>query len=374
MYKLKYEGNLSAYDISKVIQQRFGVIVSRTKVSQYLKLSKSLAREKYTKHERKLILYLYRYCYSVDKMIWYMKEKYNIELTKMALAKEASRAKVKRIQIDRTSTKFLNKTQELEVIKLYKQGKSSVELSKLYGFKTHNSILQILEKYNIPRRTLEENIITAKTYSNFSLAVIDNEFKAYFIGLLLTDGYVCYREQDWQYFLQLTLTDEDVIKFVAETVSTSYRPLDRSKRRRQTEYRLELHGKNYIEQVERYGLIPRKTKIIPGADLLDKETKFLPYIIRGCIDGDGWVRKDGKEFYICTASEQFANWLVKVMTDLGFVSIKFRPDKRSLHGEKATVYYIRTARAENIKLLKDIVYDKPYGMGRKYNRVYGLFS
>ena len=374
MYKLKHEGNLSAYDISKAIKEGLGVIVSRSKVSKYLKLSKSLAKEKYTEHERELILYLYKHCYSVDKMIWYVKKRLDIELTKIALASLASKKGVKRVQIDRTSTKFLNKTQELKVVSLYKQGKSSVELSKLYGFKTHNSILQVLEKYGIERRTLQENVITSKTYSDFSLAVIDNKFKAYFVGLLLTDGYVCYREKDWQYYLQLTLTDEDAIKFVAETIGTNYRVLDRSNRGRKTEYRLQIHGKNYIEQVERYGLVQRKSKIIPGVVLLNKEVKFLSYLIRAAIDGDGWVRKDGREFYISTASEQFANWLQKAMTDLGFAKIKVTSEIQSPGGKKITMYYVRTARAENIKLLKDIVYNKPYGMERKYNRVHGLNS
>lgn len=41
--------------------------------------------------------------------------------------------------------------------------------------------------------------------------------------------------------------------------------------------------------IARFGVVPNKTYSLKGLDLLPEEEKFIPYIIRGIIDGDGCV-------------------------------------------------------------------------------------
>ncbi len=52
-----------------------------------------------------------------------------------------------------------------------------------------------------------------------SLGMLTSPFDAYLVGLLLTDGYVL-SDRDG---VALDMTDEDVIKFLADTIGTTYK-------------------------------------------------------------------------------------------------------------------------------------------------------
>lgn len=120
--------------------------------------------------------------------------------------------------------------------------------------------------------------------------------------------------------------------------------------------------RNSVSQVERLGVIENKTFDLRGPNLNEEEVKYLPYIIRGIIDGDGWIRKDGNEFFISSASREFINWCKNSLEELGFENIKIRFVENEYNG----IYLIRSARRVNIELLKSKVYNKSFGMERKY--------
>lgn len=113
---------------------------------------------------------------------------------------------------------FLTKEQEQQLVEQYLSGISLNELRKKYGFKTNKSITDKVKKYYGKEKAQE--LISSmrgirKGYS-YTMDKIENLFDTYFLGLLLTDGYVTSREKD----LGLDLTDsEDFIdwcKFVLE--------------------------------------------------------------------------------------------------------------------------------------------------------------
>ena len=118
-----------------------------------------------------------------------------------------------------------------------------------------------------------------------------------------------------------------------------------------------------VKDISRFGVVPNKTKILDGFILQECEQKYIPYIIRGMIDGDGWIRKDGKEFYICTASYNMALWIKDILENKLYMS-KINID------EAQRVWQVRTANTHNIDILKILVYDKPFGMKRKYNKLH----
>ena len=65
--------------------------------------------------------------------------------------------------------------------------------------------------------------------------------------------------------------------------------------------------------------MPKKSKILKGPQLFEEEEKFIPYIIRGIIDGDGTVcptSYGGPQFRIITASYDFALWLKDILENL----------------------------------------------------------
>lgn len=272
--------------------------------------------------------------------------------------------------------------EELEIVRRYLNGERVSELTKEYGFKTKKSIEDKVKKYGYKMRTTSESLMLKKPYKDFSMRKIDSEFKAYFLGLIASDGYLTNGRQ-----VGIDLTDEDCISFLSKMIGKEYKTYERYERENKdkeairdfcgekTRYRLILNGKRYVEDFMAHGVTERKSLTIKSLILDKDEKEFLPYIIRGLLDGDGWIRKDGKEFYICSASEKFATWIKDTlekeldMTDLNLISST--PNKNY---ENSVMYYVRTSDQRNIEILKNKCYDKPYGMSRKYNLLHGKSS
>lgn len=261
--------------------------------------------------------------------------------------------------------KKLSKEQELQLIEEYKKGTPVVELMAKYGYKTKKSITDKIKKYypNEYNDILKEAQTNRRGYT-YSLEKITSPFDAYLVGLLLTDGYVL-SDRDG---IGLDMTDEDVIKFVAETIGTKYSTYKIENKK--THYRVLITIPGITEQVARFGIIPRKSNIVPEPNLLEEERKFLPYIIRGIIDGDGSVTKTsygGAQFFIVTKSYIFANWIKKVL------EIDFFMEDVAIRKSNNEIYRIETANQYNILKLIALVYNKPFGMNRKYNNLRKTF-
>lgn len=256
--------------------------------------------------------------------------------------------------------------EEKKIAKEYIDGKSSYELCKIYGYKTHKSITDKVKKYYGKEyvRSSEESINIIKNRNDllqFRLNEIDSEFKAYFLGLMTSDGCIHSNNKS----IELSMTDEDVIKFCSLHIGKNYKSYIREGNRKKI-HRITFNHKELVEDLKRYNIIPQKTHIIKGFSFNPSEEKYIPYYVRGCIDGDGWIRKDGHEFYICSASYEYIIWLKKLLeTKIYMVDLNVYQDENG-------VYYIRSSLEKNINILKAIIYDKPFGMSRKYNKLHQI--
>lgn len=257
--------------------------------------------------------------------------------------------------MSQTTKKYSNEM-EKQIVNEYLNGASTKFLMNKYGFKTRKSITDKVKKYGYSIRSSREEKMKDKPYEYFSMNTIDSAFKAYFLGLLLTDGYVVHNT------VGLDLIDEDCIKFISSTINKQYKSYKREGNRKDR-HRIIINNPKLVNELKRFGVVPRKTKILNGFELQENEQKYYPYIIRGMIDGDGWIRKDGKEFFICTASYNMALWIKKVLENKLYMS------DLNIHPEE-TVWQVRTSNSHNLDILKTIVYDKPFGMIRKYNKLH----
>lgn len=261
--------------------------------------------------------------------------------------------------------KKLSKEQELQLVEEYKLGTPVIELMNKYGYKTKKSITDKVKKYypNEYKEIIKQAQDGRRGYT-YSLEKITSPFDAYLVGLLLTDGYVL-SDRDG---LGIDMTDEDVINFVAKTIGTNYKKY--SKDGRKDKFRVLINMPGITEQVKRFGIIPNKSLVIPAPQLYKEEEQYLPYIIRGIIDGDGCVSKTsygGAQFYIVTMSEEFANWIIDILKNRFFmVDIHKRQNELGM-------WRIETSNQYNILKLIAIVYNQPFGMNRKYNQLRRTF-
>ena len=179
--------------------------------------------------------------------------------------------------------KKLSKEQELQLVQEYVEGVQVKVLMEKYGFATKKSITDKVKKHypDTYKTLMEQAKNNRKTYS-YHLKNIENQFDAYYLGLLLTDGYIS-RGTD----IGLDLTDEDCISFLSKVIGKDYKTY--TKEGTKPRHRLIISNKEMVSDLERLGVTPNKSYSLKGPQLKKEEEKFLPYIIRGIIDGDGCI-------------------------------------------------------------------------------------
>ena len=191
-----------------------------------------------------------------------------------------------------------SKDKELQVVEEYKQGVAVKVLQEKYGYKTKKSITDKIKKY-YPEEYKEIIALGRENRRQYryDLTKITSNFDAYFVGLMLTDGYICRRKGG--VVCGIDLTDEDCIAFLSRVIGKEYQSYEPYERKfsnsdikinsQKTRYRIVLNGEKLPQQLERFGVVEHKSLTLQPPKLLPEEEKFIPYIILGIIDGDGSV-------------------------------------------------------------------------------------
>ena len=266
--------------------------------------------------------------------------------------------------------KKLSKEQELQLVEEYKNGVSVQSLMAKYGFASKKSIADKVKKYypDTYKEIVEQAKNNRKSYC-YSLKEIKINFDAYFIGLMLTDGYIA-RERE----VGIDLIDEDCIAFISQTVGKEYKrylPEENNIiKSTKPKYRIIISDRALVYDLQRFGIVPNKTYTLQPPQLLPQEEHFIPYIIRGIIDGDGCIfatSYGAPAFYIVTKSEDFANWLIDILTN----KLYMQDIRKTMTSDD--LYRIETANSMNILKLIALVYNQPFGMSRKYQKIRKMF-
>ncbi len=115
--------------------------------------------------------------------------------------------------------KKLSNEQEKQLVEEYIAGTPVTTLLTKYGFKSKKSIIDKVKKYhNDDFEQVKEQAKTNRKGYNYKFEKITNNFDAYFLGLLLTDGYIVSNSNK----VGLDLADEDCIKFIADSIGIQY--------------------------------------------------------------------------------------------------------------------------------------------------------
>lgn len=260
--------------------------------------------------------------------------------------------------------KLHSNEEEKKLVEEYIQGAPVKILMEKYGYKTKKSITDKVKKY-ASQSAINEARKNRKNYSiNFD--GVTSEFNAYFLGLMLTDGYICDENK-----FGIDLTDEDCIQFLSKITNKEYKTYDPgTEKGKKNRYRLIFSDAEIVKTLAKYEVISNKSNVLKGPILTINEQKFLPYLIRGIIDGDGCIYQTSygaPAFYVCSNSKQFLEWLKDVFEN------KFFFQDMCLNQTPEGMWRLDTAYQLNILKLISIVYNKPYGMNRKYELIRKMF-
>lgn len=262
-----------------------------------------------------------------------------------------------------------------EVCEKYKTGKWTQKLLAEQYHCNYATIKKVLEKNNIP-------IITHTKRGNLNLKEdffenIDSEEKAYFLGLLFTDGNVHQMKKSglWQISLELSIKDKDILETFKQLLNSNAKTTYR-KRENTEMVAFRIYSEKMAQDLSKYGIIPNKTKA----------TKHLPnvpfnlrkHFIRGMIDGDGAIYKSkykvDKEYYHIT----FCSYNYSICEELQQICDSFldEPNKaKILKDNGKEIYRVHYNNQYKVKQLVTVLYkDSNYYLARKYILAKDIFE
>jgi len=241
--------------------------------------------------------------------------------------------------------------QEKAIIQKYQDGKSVRDLGKEYDC-SPSTISNVLKAYDLSGRTLSE---ARRNFLNYTInedvfEQIDTPDKAYWLGVMYSDGFITKKEYTNTFGLSISEKDEEwLLKFKEflnyngdihhYTVSSGYK--------KGTPYvRLLIGNNKIVSDLEHWGVVEHKTKLINKIPAI----AFIDDFIRGYIDGDGSLLKRLPNFQIAGNKDflqQIADYFqlpYKIYEDKSIYSLRYNaPESRYLEKRlyKNAHYYLK---------------------------------
>lgn len=199
---------------------------------------------------------------------------------------------------------------EKEIVKAYLNGNSSVLISKNFNI-APTTVCKIIERNGYKMRSNKEN---SKIYSfnkNY-FQEIDSQEKAYWLGYMYADGYICINNHQYVFGMSLAEKDEFVLhKFkkcleathpINKYVSTGYGE--------NTYFRLAITSEKTVKDLIKHGVVAQKTNILKAPNI---ESLYIPHFIRGYFDGDGCITNH-------LSSDGYTVYAVKILGTLDILN------------------------------------------------------
>jgi DNA-binding transcriptional regulator WhiA len=185
-------------------------------------------------------------------------------------------------------------------------------LKELY-FNQRMSITQIMKKFNVLDRKVLDRWLTESgiikredkstyTFNKYYFDEINTEEKAYWLGFIFCDGYICKRKRKYgtTYEFKLAISEQDIehLEKLNSSLESNYPIKIYGKYGNGfdsefDEARLYISNKYFASNLyENYGIVPDRFSIDKIKDKLDD--KLVRHFIRGVFDADGSV----SEYYV----------------------------------------------------------------------------
>lgn len=220
----------------------------------------------------------------------------------------------------KSTIKKFSEEQEQKIIELHNSGLTYLQLAEMYDCKK-NAIKDIFKKYGLINSFSPEKIVSIINNFDFEIGHrkyyfdehifdrVDTPDKVYCIGLFMADG--CNQLEYNSFNIELQERDKDILDKIQIMFQSDYplhfRDMRNTKNMAQNTYKITYFSKYFCERLNELGIIPRKSLSLEFPKWIPN--KLIPFLIKGYIDGDGWVQKDNIGFMstydFCLGTQKF---------------------------------------------------------------------
>lgn len=245
--------------------------------------------------------------------------------------------------------------------KLYLEGYSLSKIEQNYIIDRHK-LSKLLKEDGV---SVKLNNITY-LYNEQFFKKIDTEEKAYWLGFLYADGYICNNGK--RHIVELCLAQKDlshVEKF--KNLMCSQKPISSKiatlNDKKFTSYRYSVLNINIVNDLINLGCVPNKSLILQYPDIPKHLNR---HFIRGYFDGDGSIiyNENNHIVSLCSGSSEFLNSIQEIYKNEieNYQKVKILKDKRS------NIYSLaKGGKDASLRLLDYLYKDCSIYLDRKYN-------
>lgn len=249
-------------------------------------------------------------------------------------------------------------------MELYNSGLSTVKIGKMFG-KHYSTVRNVLINNGVK---LRNNKINSRKYTineNY-FKNIDTEEKAYWLGFIYADGYIsnvgskkigiAIKSSDIKHLEKFNKSLDSTYPIKVYKNDTTYG--------NNIEYcRLIITSDTMFNDLLNQGVFEHKSLILQPP--LSIPTHLLRHFVRGYLDGDGTISKNGNSYYVgFIGTKEFLEWL-HTYIESNEIVLKIRLEQRHENCE-ALSFKIHGKNA--YKLLKLLYDDSTIYLNRKYER------
>ena len=229
-------------------------------------------------------------------------------------------SRVSNLVLKKELIRFIRKNKRTPSHKEMKN-KRNFSLQRGHTLKRIGSFNSLVKKYS-----LDLNKIGHKYFFNYRyFDKINTDAKAYFLGLIATDGSVRVAPH-YSCRIQLNKKDKNILHLLKKEIGTDaplkFHSGKKSTIRREDQYSLTMGDKDFFYSLKRFGFYGNKTFNLKFPTKKQLPKKYVPGFIRGVFDGDGTVHKRSLQTSFVSGSRSFLYDLKKVLAHNKFKNMR----------------------------------------------------
>lgn len=260
--------------------------------------------------------------------------------------------------------KQLNSISQSSVVKDYLNNIPTKIIKETYKI-GRTYIRNILLKNNIPRSRRLVDRQRKYTINETFFEKINHELKAYFLGLLLSDGHVNHKQ------VSLSLIDLELIQKLKECLAPQVpiRILKPNNTNHNIQYQLNICSIKLVQTLQIHGMINNKAKRIEIPNTITDQN-LIKHFIRGYLDGDGciFIKPKGCGVQITSCSKKILQQIELYFKKNNILN-ENRQYVKNKTGNPNNCFVFRTDnRYEVINILDHIYLSSSFCLKRKYEK------